>query len=40
MGGLALEFAILTGARICEALNAEWREIDLEQAIWTCLPSE
>ena len=31
MSGLALEFAILTGARISEALKAEWREIDPER---------
>jgi integrase len=36
--GLALEFTILTGARISEALKAEWREIDLERAIWTIPP--
>src|SRR5260370_38062073 len=30
-----LEFAILTGARTTEALNAEWPEIDFETHTWT-----
>lgn len=30
-----LEFAVLTAARTSEALLAEWREIDLEAAVWT-----
>ncbi len=30
-----LEFAILTGARTTEALNAEWSEIDFESRTWT-----
>ena len=30
-----LEFAILTGARTTEALNAEWSEIDFEARTWT-----
>jgi integrase len=38
MSGLALEFAILTGARIGEALKATWDEIDFERAIWTVPP--
>jgi integrase len=38
MSGLALKFAILTGARIGEALKAEWGEIDLERAIWSLPP--
>jgi integrase len=38
MTALALEFTILTGARISEALKAEWREVDLERAIWTIPP--
>ncbi len=38
MSGLALEFAILTGARIGEALKAEWREIDPGFTIWTIPP--
>ena len=35
----ALEFAILTGARTSEALNATWGEIDLAAAVWT-IPGE
>ena len=31
----ALEFAILTAARISEAVNATWDEIDLDKAVWT-----
>lgn len=30
-----LEFAVLTAARTSEALLSEWREIDLEAALWT-----
>jgi integrase len=37
IGCLALEFTILTGARIGEVLGAKWREIDLERAIWIIL---
>jgi integrase len=33
--GLALEFAILTGARSGEVLGARWDEFDLERAVWT-----
>jgi len=32
---LALRFAILTAARTGEVLGTRWREIDLEEAIWT-----
>jgi integrase len=32
---LALELAILTATRSSEVLNAEWREFDLDKAIWT-----
>jgi integrase len=38
MSPLALEFAILTGARISEALEATWDEIDLEGATWRVPP--
>ena len=31
----ALEFLILTAARTGEVTGARWREIDLDQAIWT-----
>jgi integrase len=31
----ALEFAILTAARISEAVNATWDEIDLDKPVWT-----
>jgi integrase len=34
-----LEFALLTAARTGEAINAEWREFDLERALWT-VPAE
>lgn len=34
-----LEFAILTAARTSEVLFAEWREVDLDAAIWT-VPGE
>jgi integrase len=30
-----LEFAILTGARIGEALGATWDEVDLDKRVWT-----
>lgn len=36
---LALEFIILTATRTGEAINATWREIDLERRIWT-IPAE
>jgi integrase len=32
---IALEFAILTGARSGEVLGARWGEIDLDRAVWT-----
>ena len=32
---LAFEFLILTAARTGEVLYARWKEIDLEQAVWT-----
>ncbi len=35
----ALEFCILTAARIGEALGARWQEIDLKTAVWEC-PAE
>jgi integrase len=31
----ALQFTILTAARTGEALEAEWKEIDLKGAVWT-----
>jgi integrase len=34
-----LEFAVLTAARTSEALFAEWREIDLDAAVWA-VPAE
>ncbi len=35
VAALALEFAILTGARSGEALGARWEEFDLDARIWT-----
>lgn len=35
----ALEWIILSAARVSEALGARWREIDLETAVWT-VPKE
>jgi integrase len=35
MAALALEFLILTATRTNETLGAQWREIDLDNAIWT-----
>lgn len=35
----ALEFTILTAARTSETLKATWREIDLDQNVWT-VPAE
>jgi integrase len=32
---LALELCILTASRSSEVLNAEWREFDLDKAVWT-----
>jgi hypothetical protein len=31
----ALEFLILTAARVSEVVGARWREFDLERAVWT-----
>ena len=38
MAPLALEFLILTATRTGETLGAQWREIDLDNAIWTIPP--
>ena len=38
MAALALEFLILTASRTNETLGAQWREIDLDNAIWTIPP--
>jgi len=35
MAALALEFLILTAARTSEVVGARWKEIDLEEALWT-----
>lgn len=35
MPALALELCILTATRSGEVLNAKWKELDLEKAIWT-----
>jgi integrase len=34
----ALEFLLLTAARTSEVLDAEWREFDFEQGLWTVPP--
>lgn len=34
IGGLALEFTILTAARTGETLGAKWDEIDIENKVW------
>jgi len=39
MSALALEFAILTGARTSEALKTEWREVDFDTKVWTIPPA-
>jgi integrase len=39
VAALALEFAILTGARTGEVIGAEWGEVDLAKALWT-VPAE
>jgi integrase len=39
MGALALEFTILTAARVGEALGARWEEIDLAAGVWS-VPGE
>ena len=36
---LAIRFLLLTGQRIGEVVNAEWSEIDFDNAVWT-LPGE
>jgi integrase len=33
---LALEFIILTGVRVDQAVNARWAEIDWNEKLWTC----
>jgi integrase len=38
MSALALEFTILTGARISEALGAQWDEVDFEARTWKVPP--
>lgn len=38
IAALALEFAILTGARTGEVIGAEWGEVDLAKALWTVPP--
>jgi integrase len=38
MGALALEFIILTAARLSEAREAEFSEIDFDKAVWTIPP--
>lgn len=35
MGARALTFAVLTATRISEATDAQWDEIDFDQALWT-----
>lgn len=35
VAAMALEFVILTAARVSEATHAQWSEIDLEAAVWT-----
>ena len=39
MGALALEFTILTAARVGETLGARWEEIDLAERVWS-VPGE
>jgi integrase len=38
LSALALEFVILTATRTSETLGMQWREVDLERAIWTVPP--
>ena len=38
MAALALEFLVLTATRTFETVNAEWREFDLEAAVWSIPP--
>ena len=35
VAALALRFAILTAARTGEVVGAEWREVDMDAAVWT-----
>lgn len=35
----ALQFVILTAARVSEAVNAKWSELDLEAKVWTVPPA-
>jgi integrase len=39
LGARALEFAILTGGRTREVINAKWDEFDTQNGIWT-VPAE
>jgi integrase len=39
MAALALEFLILTGVRLNEAVQAQWDEIDFTRTIWTVPPA-
>jgi integrase len=39
LAGEALRFSLLTAARVREAVNLRWEEVDLEAAVWR-LPSE
>lgn len=39
MSSKALQFLILTATRTSEVLNAEWKEVDFENATW-CIPAE
>ena len=34
-GAVALRFAILTAARTGEVIGAQWREVDMDAAVWT-----
>ncbi len=38
MAALALEFLILTAARTTETLGMQWREVDLDKAVWVIPP--
>jgi integrase len=35
LGAMALEFTILTASRTSEVLKAEWKEFELDRAVWT-----
>jgi integrase len=39
LGAQALEFLVLTCARLTEAVGARWSEVDLDAAVWT-IPAE